>query len=503
MEMVKRKTVTWAPSSEDYGKIIDEQNPWHKTGEVPDAWAFTVERPLSKCLWRRVFEDKPRRFQLIFGPRRVGKTTAMFQTVRHLLRDAKVPKERIYWFRMDHPLLMRVGLGRLIEIFMAVDPKPTPANPVYFFLDELTYATDWDLWLKTFYDESWPIRIVASSSSTAALRERKPESGVGRWEERFLSPYLFSEFLQLIGDDIKIPVKATLWETLEACAKENVSFDLSEKRKRYLLTGGFPELLLGENSLTGQTDESALLKSQRILRSDAVQSAIYKDIPQAFGVDSPMMLERLLYTLAGQVTGLLSPNTICQTLEGMSQPTFDRYLSFLEKAFLVFTLPNYSGSEASVQKRGRKLYFVDGAVRNAALQRGLAPLSNNEEMGVLLENMVAGHLYSLSQQTQVRLYHWRDKNEEVDLAYDHPESPLAFEIAKGHHHRWGLIAFAERFKRFNGRCFIVSAYAGLQMPRPKTISEIGAIPLDLFLLIVSAQAEKELENNLLGLSRQA
>jgi predicted AAA+ superfamily ATPase len=263
--------------------------------------------------------------------------------------------------------------------------------------------------------------------------------------------------------------------------------------------------LLGNEAATiTATEESALLQSQRILRTDAVQSAVYKDIPQAFGVDSPLMLERLLYTLAGQATNILSPNKICGNLDRMSQPTFDRYLSYLEKAFLVFTLPNYSGSEASVQKRGRKLYFVDGAVRNAALQRGLAPLNDPAEMGVLVENMIAGHLYALSQQTQVRLYHWRDKDDEVDLVYDHPDSPMAFEISTGHqHHRYGLVKFAERHKRFHGRCFLISPHPGCQMPQPGTLNEVGTIPLDLFLLAVSAQAEKELENNLLSAHRQA
>ncbi|HXJ12703.1 MAG TPA: DUF4143 domain-containing protein, partial [Candidatus Limnocylindrales bacterium] len=288
-----------------------------------------------------------------------------------------------------------------------------------------------------------------------------------------------------------------LFETLIACIEEKVPIEgLAEKRRRFLLTGGFPELLLGPKQWSEGDEESPLLHAQRVLRTDAVQSAVYKDIPQAFGVDNPMLLERLLYTLAGQLTGILSPNSICSGLQ-MSQPTFDRYLSFLEHAFLVFTLPNYSGNETSVQKRGRKLYFVDGAVRNAALQRGLAPLDDNAEMGLLVENLIAGHLYSLSQQTQIRLYHWRDKDEEVDLIYDHPTSPMAFEISIApQHHRWGLIAFAERYKKFRGRCFLITPGSEPKMPQPKTINEIGQMPLDLFLLAVSAQAEKELEKNL-------
>lgn len=181
----------------------------------------------------------------------------------------------------------------------------------------------------------------------------------------------------------------------------------------------------------------------------------------------------------------------------MSQPTFDRYLSFLEKAFLVFTLPNYSGSEVAIQKkRGRKLYFVDGAVRNAALQRGLAPLSNEPEMGTLLENMAAGHLYSLCQHTNVRLFHWRDKDDEVDLIYDHPDKPMAFEIALNpNHHRRGLWTFANRYQRFAGSCFLISPTCSPIMP-DQTLEQIGRIPLDVFLIAASAQAERELYKNL-------
>ena len=98
-----------------------------------------------------------------------------------------------------------------------------------------------------------------------------------------------------------------------------------------------------------------------------MEQAVYKDIPQSFGIENPMMLERLLYVLAGQFTGVLSPRNLCQELDGMAAPTLDRYLSYLERTFLVFRLTNYAGNEGQIQKRGRKLYFLDGAIRNAAL----------------------------------------------------------------------------------------------------------------------------------------
>lgn len=47
-----------------------------------------VERAYAQELWRLIFRDEPRRYLLVLGARRVGKTAAMYQTVRHLLDGA-------------------------------------------------------------------------------------------------------------------------------------------------------------------------------------------------------------------------------------------------------------------------------------------------------------------------------------------------------------------------------------------------------------------------------
>lgn len=496
--MARHRQPSWQPGPEDYLRVLWEQNPWHSSGQVPQAWALPIERALAKSLPRRLLWDTPRRFQLILGPRRVGKTTVMYQAVRSLIA-AGVPPAALWWLRLDHPLLMEIDLGSLCR--SVVSRRADSDGPVYLFLDELTYAEHWDLWLKTFYDEHWPVRVLGTSSSTAALRNRRLESGVGRWEEQYLAPYLFPEYLELIGAPLPVPVASTLAETIRACIEGRVDVSgVSGAQRRFLLTGGFPELLITGAERAGAeppaSDETLLLESQKVLRSDAIERAIYKDIPQAFGVDNPMMLERVLYTLAGRVAGILSPSSICHGLGGLTQPTFDKYLSYLERAFLVFTLPNYSGSEANVQRRGRTLYFVDSAVRNAALQRGLAPLTDPTEMGLLRENMVAAHLHALGEVGQVRLYHWRDRNDEVDVIYDHPDRPLAFEIASSAtHHRRGLHAFVERFPRFQGRCFLVHPGAEAILPE-HSWDGVGLLPLDLLLLAAGAQAEQELQKRL-------
>jgi predicted AAA+ superfamily ATPase len=202
-----------------------------------------------------------------------------------------------------------------------------------------------------------------------------------------------------------------------------------------------------------------------------------------------MRLERLLYVLAAQVTGLLSPTKIGAELE-LSLATFDRYLSYLEQAFLVFTLAGYSPSEETRQRRGRKLYFVDGAVRNAALQRGLAPLDDPQELGHLTENLAATALHAVSQQTGQRLYHWREQKHEVDLILDDPDRPLAFELGSTTSHpRAGLHALLQRHPRFRGGCYLVTPDAPVRQPDG---DGIGTIPVDLFLVAAGRQSEAAL-----------
>ena len=477
---------------EDLEQVFDGQNPWHRTSSVPAAFAPPRERPLAQILWQRLLHDQPRRFQLIIGPRRVGKTTVLYQTVRHLLKEGVDPG-RVWWLRMDHPLLMKESLGALVREVLRLS-SASDARPIFLMLDELVYAKDWDGWLKTFYDEGWPMRVAASSSATATLQDRRHESGVGRWEVQNLLPYLLTEYLDLLEKPRSVEVGDALAATLHFLpAGGRTDEGLIDGRLGLMWTGGFPELLVSRQPSMDDV-EHWLLESQRVLRSDAVERAVYKDIPQSFGVGNPVLLERFLYVLAGQITGLLSPKNIGHQLEGMSGPTLEKYLSYLERAFLVFTLPNFSGWETTVQKRGRKVYFMDGAVRNAALLRGLAPLDNPTEMGHLLENQVASSLNTLAIQLGVRLHHWRDGKDEVDFIFNHPEHPLAFEVAlSSGHSRDGLRALMERHPQFRGACYLVSPQVSTIHPEG---NEVGTLPLDLLLLSVGAQTRHALQQNL-------
>jgi hypothetical protein len=123
-------------------------------------------------------------------------------------------------------------------------------------------------------------------------------------------------------------------------------------------------------------------------------------------------------------------------------------------------------------------------------------LQDGQEMGLLVENMAAAHLQALAQQTQVRLHHWRDQRDEVDLIYDAPGEPIAFELASSAgHSRRGLHALLERFPKFRGRCFLVAPGAPHRAPGVGG-DPVGTLSLDLFLVAVGQQAAAELAKRL-------
>jgi len=482
-------TSTWQPTTQACIDALIDQNPWRSLGRVPDPFYKPVRRFLASHLWRALL-GKSNRFQVVLGPRRVGKSVTLYQTVQSLIEDGVDPRH-VWYMRMDHPLLMTYDLGTWVKAIVG-EQQTTQ----YLLLDEINYAKQWDRWLKTFFDEQLPVKIVATSSSTAALRDGF-ESGIGRWSEQFLTPYTFSEFLSLRQSFTCTDIAGSpnLFETIATFVANCPTYDaLESDRRRYLLIGGFPELLLAHE----QTEDvkNALLRSQQTLRSEAVQRVAGMDLPQVFNIQNPILLEKLIYLLGQRMCGLSNVSNLASTLE-ITRPTVQQYIEYLEKAFLVFNLPNYSPKEDAIQRRGRKVFFVDGAVRNAALQRGLAPADDPHEMGLLVENAAAAHLYTLSLQNGVRIFHWRDSTQaEVDLIYDDTSAPIAFEITTLRDHDLsGLRALMQKYPRFKGRCFLVSSHSNsshhARMPSGSA-DGVGRISFDAFLMAVSAQVRAAL-----------
>lgn len=502
---------------ESFRYALSGLNPWHETGVIGRDRVPPVERRLAQLLWRRMLGEGLRRYQVIQGPRRVGKSTVLAQTVRRLLGEGVEPR-RIWWLQMDNPDVKRHNLRAVMEHVIAASGAG-PERRAYVMIDEIARAEQWDLWLKTFYDAHWPVEVLATASSIEKLRGAHLESGIGRWDEQSLLPCSFSEFIELCPlqtAHIPPPTPAAAQrfsETLEALAPAAyASRELDDARHIVMLIGGWPDLLLqtraeldaqAQDPPTGPAADRAYFedtfadnvrRAQERLRNEVVDRVIFRDIQESVDVDNPARLRDLLHVLAGQVSGVMSPEKISRNL-GVSQPTVRRYSELLGDSYLIFALPNYSENEQATRRRGRKMYFWDTAVRNAVLLRATTPLSRPAEYGQLLENLAASALRALGETTSTRVCYWRRGPHEVDLVYHDRNDPVAFEIAaSARHSRAGLRALAAAHSEFAGRCHLVAPDADLIAPGHSQ-DGVGTIPFNAFMLAVGAQIQLAAENH--------
>jgi predicted AAA+ superfamily ATPase len=394
----------------------------------------TIRRPLLKELRRDEFNTileslESRHILSIIGPRRVGKSTLIFQLIDYLLAQ-KVNPLNILFFTGDNPALFTEGatVSNVIDIYIneVLHGLPEfPAPPeledkrVYIFIDEIHFIHDWQLHLKNLYDQNYNVKFIVSGSSSVHLFKESKESLLGRIDDIHVLPLDLNQFLRFY-DALKGKGKtaAALGELPQATVFDDPAryFKSLEKSRiqlfnaepkinkalgEYLLAGGYPEYF----------ETTDLYRWQQNLLDAVVARGLYRDVVSMYGVKSPEILEKLLYLAASESGGEFSYSFIGQTL-GIDKLTAQTYLRYLSEAFLVMICDNYSSKTAAVIRKNKKIHIGDSGVRNAYLN---AMELSSEEQGFLVENACVRLARSYCEKNFARLYYWRDKNKEVDI----------------------------------------------------------------------------------------
>ena len=158
-------------------KVLTAYNPWWKTGVVNPKMTKTYKRFAFYEAMKRLNETNIRRTVVLTGTRRVGKTTIQYQMIDALLKEGVSP-QKIVFISMDHPMLK---LSQFQEVLECYHENIYAYQDVYYFFDEIQYASDWDRWLKIIYDNQPDTKVVATGSASPALMKGSRESGAGRW----------------------------------------------------------------------------------------------------------------------------------------------------------------------------------------------------------------------------------------------------------------------------------------------------------------------------------
>ncbi len=399
-------------SREGILKVLSAFNPWWKTGTVNPKMSKTYKRFAFHEAMKRLDQTDIRRTVVLTGTRRVGKTTIQYQMIETLLERGVSP-QKIVFISMDHPMLKLSGVNEVLECY---HENIYAEQDVYYFFDEIQYAQDWDKWLKTIYDMQPDTQVVATGSASPALIKGNQESGAGRWtviQVPTMSFYEYCEILNLDRPELPKTFKATQMLHMSQQDRTRIMMQLSKVQNhfnRYLQVGGFPELALADNDIM----------AQQVMREDVVDKVLKRDLPSLCNIRNATELERIFLYLCNVSSEIVSIDAIAKELSGVSRPTVENYIQYLESANLIYQSWPVDMAGKRVLKSKPKIYIADAAIRNAVLMDD-SLLTNPGEMGKIVETAVYKHVAAFYYQkaTSVGYFRGGKKNKEIDIVVDY------------------------------------------------------------------------------------
>lgn len=323
----------------------------------------------------------PKRALIIYGPRRVGKTTLLNQWLAG---------------QSDKRILSVVGDDiRVREVFASEsldELKRFAASYDIIAIDEAQQIPSVGLGMKMLIDVFEDKQFFLTGSSSFELSGQVGEPLTGRHFTIVLLPISQSEIR--LG-----------------------SFELNGALDQFLIYGSYPETLL--------TDDPR--EKERIL-NELVSSYLYKDILALERVKSPDLVRDIARMIAFQIGAEVSLNEIATALRA-DVKTVGRYLDVLEKMFVIKRVRGFSRNLRTEITKKARYYFLDNGVRNAVIGQ-FSALALRNDVGALWENFCFTELLkhdSLSGNDST-FYFWRThQGQEIDVIRETRGTISAFE----------------------------------------------------------------------------
>ena len=305
----------------------------------------------------------PPKAVVIFGARRIGKTTLLEQIV---------DRNTSAWYTGDNFSDME-----RLKLLSEGDVKTLLFQSDTLVIDEAQRIPDIGLLLKRLVDVNMtldaPVRIFVTGSSSLELAKGVKESALGRLVQRQLWPLSVTELAQAPKSSWAKVLRDLDW---------------------HLVYGMFPEVY----------NEP---RNARILLKDYVDGILFKDLFSLGGIRQSSKFESLVRLLAFSVGSEVSYDGLARET-GLNKATVADYISLLEQCFIVKVCPSYAKNLANELKKGKKIYFCDTGIRNAILKK-FEPLTTRADAGALWENFffMERVKYHSLRQDFADIYFWR------------------------------------------------------------------------------------------------
>lgn len=313
---------------------------------------------------------EPKRVLVVYGPRRVGKTTLLNEYIK------TQSDKRVYFSTGDDIDLRKIIQSeRRKEILDFARPLDVIA------IDEAQFIPSIGLGAKMMIDAFPEKNIILTGSSSLDLSNKIGEPLTGRHFTLTLLPLSQGEIM----DGNRFELKASLED--------------------FLIYGSYPEVL----------NEPDIERKRKIL-TELVASYLFKDALALEAVRSPDTLLNIVKCLAFQVGNEVSINEAARTA-GTDVKTAAKYIDLLEKMFIIKKVRGFSRNLRNEISKKPKYYFLDNGVRNAVISQ-FNPLSLRNDIGALWENFIFMELVKKTgiEETYDNYYFWRTHTgQEIDI----------------------------------------------------------------------------------------
>lgn len=347
-----------------------------------------IKRTLYESLQAHLDQKQ---ISLITGPRQAGKTTLMLLLQQELEKNGErtiflnldIEKDRQFFVSQEDLLdKIRLDLG----------------ERGYVFIDEIQRKENAGIFLKGIYDMGLPFKFIVSGSGSVELKEKIPESLVGRKQTFALNPLSFEELANF----------RTEYKYESHLAKFLANDKIATQRllAEYLTFGGYPRVVLVPT-----------LDEKLKVIDEIYQSYLERDISSLLGIKKTGAYTNLVRILAAQVGRLVNVTELSATL-GLSVKTVDNYLWYLEKTFIVRRVAPYFRNLRKEVTHRPSFYFVDLGVRNYASGE-FGQLGFGEKVGFVFQNFIYHLLLEVTSYRIASVNFWRSQDgAEVDFVVD-------------------------------------------------------------------------------------
>lgn len=331
----------------------------------PQKWVTRREESL--------FEFDSTLAQVVIGVRRSGKSTLCHKVLQeHGVRYAYV--------NLDDDRLANMQTEDLNTVLSCVYQLYGTDVP-YLFLDEIQDVEGWYLFVNRLLRTD--LHIFVTGSNAKLLSGELATHLTGRYNEIKLFPFSFAEYCEynkLNTSDI----------TTKAEAERKSAF------MDYINNGGFPEV--------------QKIRNKRGYVESLIEAILQKDIQKRFKIRNVESLRKIVHHLISNACQEVNYDEMAKLL-GLSDKTIQKYVSYLQQAFLVQILSKHS-FKSRERIRGAKSYIVDSGLQNNR-ENSMAA----ENIGWRLENVVYIELLRRYANDFLDIYYYKPKanGKEVDF----------------------------------------------------------------------------------------